>query len=1167
MEIVILRLKIKSNLIKTSRAEIYDFEYGNRFLTSIVFFLLLLIFGCGSRKEAPKILVFSKTAEFRHESIEAGQLAIIKLGEQKGFTVDISENAKDFTDDNLKRYSAVVFLSTTGDVLNTNQEIAMERYIQAGGGFVGVHASADTEYDWKWYGKLNGAYFKNHPHVQEAELLIHHDRKFPLLDSFPNPYLRTDEWYNFREAPEHVNVLLSLDERTYKGGENGENHPIVWYHEFDGGRAFYNGLGHTSESFEDALFIDLMWAGIEYAIGDNKKLNYNLSKSEYPPDNNRFSKVELFRGELEEPTELTILPDLSVLIAERKGGLKFYNPSEVTLTQIGKFDVYHHSDIPGVNVEMGFMGIQADPGYSKNHWVYVYYSPIEKSVDRLSRFKFSEGVWDMDSEQIILEVGTDREICCHTGGSIAFDKDGLLYLSTGDNSTPFDEIDPATGKKYAKNLYGFAPLDDRDGFYNFDARRGPGNTNDLRGKILRIKVNEDGSYEVPDGNLFEKDNPEARPEIYVMGNRNPYRISIDQKNGYLYWGEVGPDARADSLDTRGPKGYDEFNQAREAGNFGWPYFIGDNFAYWEYDFETGESLFPYDPEKPVNNSRHNTGMRELPPAQPAFIYYPYDVSPVFPNLGSGGRTAMAGPVYYGEFYPKENRLPKYFEGKLFIYEWMRNWIKLVDMDESGDLRRIDPFMPDEEFNNISDMEFGPDGRIYMVEYGSGWFTKNENSSLSIIEFNSGNRDPDAVLALERKTGSLPFTIRLDASSSSDPDGDVLGYAWYVNDELIEETKSAEFSYILEEPGIYPVFVEVSDGKGGKTRSIVSNVVAGNNQPEVTIKIDGNEKYYFDYNPIDYEVVVNDVEDGSTKNGEIDLSKIKVMIDYLEGYDLSAVDFGHQEYLDPGVEVQSIINGNDCASCHKTEGKSIGPSYMEVAEKYRNDESAEEYLIEKIRDGGSGVWGETAMSAHPDINIADVRKIVRWIQTLGEEDTKSETIHAYKGRIIPAEKFKLSDDGMIRISASYTDGGGSEVVPLTNHHTVILQRPEISLSESKEVKGGSQVSFGGRDLIMVQESETYINLGEIDFSGVRQVMLQASVRGENKIGSRTITLHAGDPAGTILASGNTTAQEASQGRIQVILPLRDKLGRTEDVWLKIESLEDSNPLAIFGLSLQ
>src|SRR5206468_777770 len=157
--------------------------------------------------------------------------------------------------------------------------------------------------------------------------------------------------------------------------------------------------------------------------------------------------------------------------------------------------------------------------------------------------------------------------------------------------------------------------------------------------------------------------------------RNPYRISVDPKTSFLYWGEVGPDSNNDSLDTRGPKGYDEFNQARKAGFFGWPLFIGNNFPYRQYDYATGTTGPFFDAKKPINNSINNTGLQQLPPAQPAMIWYGYGNSKDFPELGSGGRTAMAGPVYYSNEFPKDTRYDSYYDGKLFIYEWMRGWIK------------------------------------------------------------------------------------------------------------------------------------------------------------------------------------------------------------------------------------------------------------------------------------------------------------------------------------------------------------------------------------------------------------------------------------------------------------------------------------------------------------
>lgn len=1141
---------------------------SNRFYIPVVFiFFFLTLFSCGPQKRegTPKILVFSKTAEFRHGNIEAATKALIQLGERKGFEVVASEDADLFTDDNLKQYSAILFLNTTGNIFNTNQEVALERYIQAGGGFVGIHAAADTEYDWKWYGLLVGAYFKSHPKIQEADLVIHKDSKFPLLDSFPNPWVRVDEWYNFRQVPEHTNILVSIDESSYTGGDNDGNHPMVWYHEYDGGRAFYMGPGHSEESFQEPLYLDLLYAGIEYAIGDNKPLNYDQAYSLYPPDENRFSKIQLSVG-FDEPTEMTILPDHSVLVSERKGGLMYYNPESGQTTEVARLDVYHHTDVKGVNVEMGFMGIKADPDYANNHWIYVYYSPVGISVDRLSRFKFENGIWDMNSEQVILDVETDRDICCHTAGSIAFDRHGNLFVSTGDNTTPFNEKDPETGERFAININGYAPLDDRPGFFNYDGRRAPGNTNDLRGKILRIKVQDDGSYTIPDGNLFAKVNDKARPEIYVMGNRNPYRISVDQKTDYLYWGEVGPDARMDSLDTRGPKGYDEVNQARKAGNFGWPYFVGDNFAYWEYNYDTGESVFQFDPEKPINNSRHNTGMRELPPAMPAFIYYPYDVSKVFPILKSGGRNAMAGPVYYGEFYPEKNRLPEYFDGKLFIYDWIRNWIMLVTMNQEGDLLRIDPFMPNTTFYNLIDMELGPDGTLYFLEYGTGWFTKNANSGLYKLDYNSGNRPPSAELAVESQAGPVPFQLILDASKSSDPDNDPLTYSWYLNDQLLTTTKEPHLEHEIEKSGVYSIYVSVDDGKEGKTQSPRTTIVAGNSRPMVDIQLKGNQQFYFKNHPIRYNVEVRDAEDGSFEKGDLDPARLNIKLDYLESFDKAATTLGHQEMIDPALEVESIIAGNDCASCHKKDSKSIGPSYMDVALKYKDDPTSEIYLISKIKNGGSGVWGEVAMSAHPDINTNDVKKIVSWIRGLTNE-TVEKVSHDRSGKIIPGKEFKLTDDGMVIINASYTDKGAPETKPLTGQKTIYLVRPVIYPYTSSEVKGAAAGSHDGTEYLMMDGQVASANLGKIDLTDISKVELVFSTVQENK-GSSSISLHQGSADGPVIASGETPID--SPARQPAVLKLKvDRKYRElqENIWLVVERSDGAPIIAVIKLELE
>lgn len=698
-------------------------------MNKLFFFLLLpfFLFACenGSKKLAIKVLVFSKTGGFRHKSIEAGKAAIIKLGSENGFDVDTTENAENFTEINLKKYAAIIFLNTTGNILNDKQEAAFERFIQAGGGFAGIHSATDTEYDWIWYANLVGANFESHPKIQPAKINVI-NKEHLSTKHLPDLWERTDEWYNFKKLNKDVTVLLKIDETSYEGGKLGADHPMAWFHDYDGGRAFYTELGHTEESYSEPDYLKHILGGIQYAIGENQ-LDYSNAKTAFPPDEKLFSKTILSQGEFFEPTEMTILPNLDILIVQRRGEIMLYKNKEKKLKQAGFLKVYSKSK-NDANVEEGLLGVSKDPKFEKNSWIYVFYSPADTSVNRLSRFELKNDTIDNQSEKIILQFYSQREICCHTGGSIAFGPDGLLYVSAGDNSTPFDE----KGQQYVNRGYG--PIDDRPGHEPYDARRTSSNTNDLRGKIIRIKINDDGSYGIPDGNLFPKDLPLTKPEIYVMGNRNPYRISVDQKNGFLYWGEVGPDADKDSFATRGPKGYDEVNQARKAGYFGWPLFVGKNFPYHEYDYKTGKTGVLFDAAKPVNNSRNNTGLKELPPVSPPFIWYPYGLSPDFPQMGTGGRTAMAGPVYYSDLFPGKKGLPEYYSGKLFIYDWVRNFIKVVTMQPNGDFYKMEPFMESTKLAAPIDIELGPDGKLYILEYGLGWFSKNKDSGLSRIDY-------------------------------------------------------------------------------------------------------------------------------------------------------------------------------------------------------------------------------------------------------------------------------------------------------------------------------------------------------------------------------------------------------------------------------------------------
>jgi cytochrome c len=1102
----------------------------------VVISLALLLTAVGGalagQRQEPRVLVFSKTAGFRHSSIEPGIAAIRRLGREQGFAVDATEDAGAFSEKRLARYRAVVFLSTTGDVLDPAQQGAFERYIQAGGGYVGVHSATDTEYDWPWYGRLAGAYFQSHPNdpnVRKGTFRVL-DRSHPSTEGLPARWEREDEFYNFKSIDPGIRVLVDIDEKSYRGGTNGDRHPMSWYHEFDGGRAFYTNMGHTESSFSEPHFLRHLGGGLRYAMGTGA-LDFGRAR----PEENRFGIVSLAE-KLNEPTELAVLPDERVLYIERRGAVNLYSPATRRVTRIATIPVStKYAD--GKDAEDGLLGLAADPGFATNGWIYLYYSPAGSDPKNVvARYTMKGDSLDVASRKVVIEVPTQRDQCCHTGGSMAFDGRGNLYLSTGDNSNPF-----ATG---------YAPIDERPGRSPWDAQKSSANTNDLRGKVLRIHPEADGSYTIPEGNLFPKGTPKTRPEIFTMGHRNPYRIAVDARTGVLYWGDVGPDASLDSVE-RGPAGHDEIGQARRAGNFGWPYFVGDNKAYVDVDFATRKAGARFDPARPVNDSPNNTGLAELPPAQKAFIWYPYGPSAEFPLVGNGGRTAMAGPVFHRDDFRNAARpFPQYYDGKLLIYEWMRGWIIAVTMDAKGGLASMERFMPGHKFANPIDMAFGPGGDLYVLEYGTAWFQGNDDARLLRIEYTAGNRKPVVALAVDRPAGALPLRVALSAAGTTDLDGDSLRYEWTISRRddgaALQTLAGPDPAFTFARPGEYTASLAVTDAQGARSTSEV-RIAAGNEPPQVALDLaGGNRSFFFPGVPIRYAARVTDREDGSLANGRIRPQRVVVTAQYLkdgvpagegaaEGHRAADAVAEAPVAHEPG---RKLIEGGTCLSCHQMDRKSIGPAYSAVAQRYRGDAGATARLARKIRGGGSGVWGNVTMPPHPQLTEAQASEMAAYVLSLGDVRRPAPSLPV-RGAYTPPAAAGAAPAGAVVLRAAYTDRGANGLRGASAAQAVVLRSPTVVVAGG-ELAGGAQkmkVPEAPVEITIANRSGASVGFKALDLTGLSAVVFAAAAPAQNQAAGGTVEVRLDSATGPLLgASGviRPTAEGAAPGRFRAAL---------------------------------
>ncbi|MEU4770194.1 PQQ-dependent sugar dehydrogenase [Actinosynnema sp. NPDC023794] len=586
-----------------------------------------------------------------------------------------------------------------------------------------------------------------------------------------------------------------------------------------------------------------------------------------------FQQIELARGvgEVGEPMTLAVLPDRSVLHTARNGTLR-RTTAEGTTSVIGTIPVYTHD-------EDGLQGVVPDPNFATNRHIYLSYSPplstpggdapatgtdfsAWNGVIRLSRFTLnSDYTVNMASQVPILDVPTTRGICCHVGGDLDFDAAGNLYMSTGDDTNPFESG-------------GYTPIDERTNRNPaYDAQRSSANTNDLRGKVLRIKVNANGSYSIPPGNLFAPGTAGTRPEIYAMGFRNPFRFNVDKATGALYVGDYGPDAGTSS-GSRGPAGQVEFNRITSAGNYGWPYCTGGNTTnetYVEYTFPSGPSGSRYNCAAPVNNSPRNTGLANLPAAKPAWIKYDNCSVAAF---GCGSESPMSAPVYrYDAANPSSIKFPAELDGHVFATEFGRRWIRAVDVNADGSAGQINEFPW--RGTQVIDAGFGPDGALYVLDYGTGWGSGNEYSALYRIEYNpAGNKAPTARAGANPTSGLAPLTVAFSSTGSSDPEGGALTYAWNFGDGTSSTAANPSHTYTAN--GRYTATLTVTD-PGGRSGSGSVEITVGNTAPTVTLNIPVNGSVFNFGDSVPYTITVSDREDGT-----IDCTRVK--LSYLLGHD-------------------------------------------------------------------------------------------------------------------------------------------------------------------------------------------------------------------------------------------------------------------------------------------
>lgn len=824
--------------------------------------LLALITGSVTAASFPRgpaepfrVLVYSGGAHASPDTVRAGVDAVRRLGALNGFGVEATDDPDVFDDDRLTRFHAIVFNGASPSPQGRNQDqereggregagldaharAALRTYIRAGGGWVGLHGAAAGTHDWDWYEGLVGATVDRATPVQTGRVEVL-DHAHPSTVALPDLWERTEQWYNWRTDPAGtVHTLAGIRVRDGIAGlDEGAEHSWSWCRNYDGGRSWFTSGGGAAQDFRDRAFLSHLLGGIEWAAGA-KPGDCTVTRT------GSFQRIPVATSGLTDPVDVAVAPDRRVFVAQRTGELKVVD--QRTMKVSTALDLAYPPGTAGR--ADGLIGLTLDPGFAENNWLYLLRSETPRSESlpsgtarsesplsqtarseslrsepprpgitghrlALSRFTADGDTVDPASEKRLLTLPVRRPTAGSgppPSGSLAFDRAGRLYVGAG-------------------------------GIGVLSASGAP---DDPQGSVLRITPQDDGTYTVPEGNLFEAGTPGARPEIYATGLRAPYRFTVDPGSGTLLAAGTGADGAV------------EYVRITEAGRVGRPYCSGSA--------SRGAADCA-----PRGNGAGLTGPTTGPP--------------------------VSGPVYdYDPANLYRTKFPEYFAGKWLTYDPAGRRFTVLSFqraDQSfsdprfapvrtGELQSLNGVFEDMKWQRPAAAVFGPDGALYVVDSGPGGGPGldgategvTEGAGLFRIDQVGDGRLPGAAVTTDRDNGPAPLTVSFTGASSGLPPGVPVTYAWDFDGDGATDSTEANPSYTYRTAGRFTARLTVT-GPEGTTAVAGQEITVGNTRPRITVRRPQDGGFFRPGEALALTVDVADTEDG--RDTPVDCSRIVV----------------------------------------------------------------------------------------------------------------------------------------------------------------------------------------------------------------------------------------------------------------------------------------------------